>query len=42
MTDMTDSRTIHLSIYRYNPETDDKPYMKNYELNVSTANDPSF
>jgi len=40
MTDMTDSRMINLSIYRYNPETDDKPYMKNYELNVSTANDP--
>jgi succinate dehydrogenase / fumarate reductase, iron-sulfur subunit len=40
MTDMPDSRIINLSIYRYNPETDDKPYMKNYELNVSTANDP--
>lgn len=37
---MTDSRIINLSIYRYNPETDDKPYMKNYELKVSTANDP--
>jgi len=40
MTDMSDSRIINLSIYRYNPEKDDKPYMKNYELNVSTANDP--
>ena len=40
MTNMTDSRIINLSIYRYNPETDDKPYMKNYELSVSTANDP--
>jgi len=37
---MTDSRIINLSIYRYNPETDKKPYMKNYELSVSTANDP--
>ncbi|MDF1828209.1 MAG: succinate dehydrogenase iron-sulfur subunit [Legionellaceae bacterium] len=37
---MTDSRMINLSIYRYNPETDTKPYMKHYELSVSTANDP--
>ena len=37
---MTDSRIINLSIYRYNPETDTKPYMKPYELSVSTANDP--
>jgi|TARA_R110002126_G_C10490915_1_gene504600 succinate dehydrogenase / fumarate reductase iron-sulfur subunit len=37
---MTDSRIINLSIYRYNPETDKKPYMKNYELSVPTANDP--
>jgi succinate dehydrogenase / fumarate reductase iron-sulfur subunit len=37
---MTDSRIINLSIYRYNPETDTKPYMKHYELSVSTAIDP--
>lgn len=37
---MTDSRIINLSIYRYNPETDTKPYLKHYELSVSTANDP--
>ncbi|MDF1684692.1 MAG: succinate dehydrogenase iron-sulfur subunit [Legionellaceae bacterium] len=37
---MTDSRIINLSIYRYNPETDEKPYMKKYELSVPTANDP--
>lgn len=25
---------MRFSIYRYNPETDSKPYMKNYELEI--------
>ena len=29
---MADSRNLTLSIYRYNPEVDAKPYMKDYEL----------
>ncbi len=37
---MTDSRTLHLSIYRYNPEVDEKPYMQHYELDVPLENDP--
>ncbi|MCH9756398.1 MAG: succinate dehydrogenase iron-sulfur subunit [Gammaproteobacteria bacterium] len=37
---MTDSRTLHLSIYRYNPEVDEKPYMQHYELDVPLKNDP--
>ena len=37
---MTDSRTLHLSIYRFNPDTDEKPYMKNYELGVPEKSDP--
>ncbi|MDX2345660.1 MAG: succinate dehydrogenase iron-sulfur subunit [Legionella sp.] len=37
---MTDSRTLDLSIYRYNPEVDKKPYMQHYSLDVSLQNDP--
>jgi succinate dehydrogenase / fumarate reductase iron-sulfur subunit len=37
---MTDSRTLDLSIYRYNPETDKKPYMQHYTLDVPLQNDP--
>jgi succinate dehydrogenase / fumarate reductase, iron-sulfur subunit len=37
---MTDSRTVHLSIYRYNPDVDEKPYMQHYALDVSLGNDP--
>ncbi len=37
---MTDSRCLHLSIYRYNPEVDEKPYMQHYELDVPLENDP--
>jgi succinate dehydrogenase / fumarate reductase, iron-sulfur subunit len=37
---MTDMHTLQLSIYRYNPEVDKKPYMQHYELSVSTVNDP--
>jgi succinate dehydrogenase / fumarate reductase iron-sulfur subunit len=37
---MTDSRKIKLSIYRYNPEVDDKPYMKDYEIGIQPKSDP--
>jgi succinate dehydrogenase / fumarate reductase iron-sulfur subunit len=37
---MTDSRSITLSIYRYNPEVDAKPYMKDYELSIPVKGDP--
>ncbi|HCA90113.1 MAG: succinate dehydrogenase iron-sulfur subunit [Legionellaceae bacterium] len=36
---MAHEKTIHLSIYRYNPDTDNKPYMQSYSINVSTKND---
>jgi succinate dehydrogenase / fumarate reductase iron-sulfur subunit len=35
-----DVKTVSLSIYRYNPEYDQKPYMKTYDLEVSTKVDP--
>ena len=31
---MAEMKTITLSIYRYNPEVDEKPYMKAYEINT--------
>jgi succinate dehydrogenase / fumarate reductase iron-sulfur subunit len=37
---MADTRTISLSIYRYNPEVDAKPYMKDYELEIPFKSDP--
>jgi len=37
---MTDVRTVSLSIYRYNPEYDQKPTMQTYELAVSAKIDP--
>lgn len=37
---MTDTKTINLSIYRYNAEVDSKPYMKDYELEISKSGDP--
>ena len=37
---MTDSRNISLSIYRYNPEVDAKPYMKEYEISTPLKSDP--
>ncbi|CAM2920955.1 succinate dehydrogenase iron-sulfur subunit [Legionella worsleiensis] len=37
---MTDSRNVTLSIYRYNPEVDDKPYMKDYEIEIPVKSDP--
>ena len=35
-----DSRKLTLSIYRYNPEVDAKPYMKDYELEIPVKSDP--
>lgn len=37
---MADTRTISLSIYRYNPEQDEKPYMKDYEIAIPVKADP--
>lgn len=37
---MADSRTLSLSIYRYNPEVDAEPYMKDYELTIPAKSDP--
>ena len=35
---MADKRHLILSIYRYNPEVDAKPYMKDYELEYVIKN----
>ncbi|AOW52766.1 TPA: succinate dehydrogenase iron-sulfur subunit [Legionella pneumophila subsp. pneumophila] len=37
---MADSRNVILSIYRYNPEVDAKPYMKDYEIEIPAKSDP--
>jgi succinate dehydrogenase / fumarate reductase iron-sulfur subunit len=37
---MADMKNIRLSIYRYNPEIDDKPYMKDYEISIPSQSDP--
>lgn len=37
---MADSKKLTLSIYRYNPEVDAKPYMKDYELEIPVKSDP--
>ncbi|AMP88673.1 succinate dehydrogenase iron-sulfur subunit [Legionella pneumophila] len=37
---MADSRKLILSIYRYNPEVDAKPYMKDYEIEIPAKSDP--
>ena len=41
---MTDTsaeiRTLSLSIYRYNPEVNDKPFMQDYEIDVPVKGDP--
>lgn len=37
---MADTRKITLSLYRYNPEVDDKPYMKDYIIEVAKKSDP--
>lgn len=37
---MADTRNLTISIYRYNPEVDAKPYMKDYELAIPVKSDP--
>lgn len=37
---MADTRNLTLSIYRYNPEVNSKPYMKDYELTIPLKSDP--
>lgn len=37
---MAESRNLILSIYRYNPEVDAKPYMKDYTLEIPAKSDP--
>lgn len=37
---MTENRNVTLSIYRYNPEVDATPYMKEYQLAIATTSDP--
>lgn len=37
---MADTRNLILSIYRYNPEVDAKPYMKDYELAIPEKSNP--
>lgn len=36
---MADNKKLTLSIYRYQPETDEKPHMRNYELEVPVKGD---
>lgn len=37
---MADIKSITLSIYRYNPTVDKKPYMKDYEIEIPKKSDP--
>ncbi|TAL64389.1 MAG: succinate dehydrogenase iron-sulfur subunit [Legionella sp.] len=37
---MADTRSLTLSIYRYNPEVDTKPYMKDYKIDIPAKSDP--
>ena len=37
---MAETRSLTLSIYRYNPEIDSKPYMKDYEMTIPAKSDP--
>jgi succinate dehydrogenase / fumarate reductase iron-sulfur subunit len=37
---VADIRKLSLSIYRYNPEADVKPYMRDYELEIPVKSDP--
>ena len=37
---MSDPNTVDFSIYRYNPETDEKPYMASYTLKLEGTSDP--
>ena len=37
---MADTRILSLSLYRYNPEVDEKPYMQDYEIAIPVKTDP--
>ncbi len=37
---MADTRRLSLSIYRFNPEVDKKPYMQEYALDIPAKSDP--
>ena len=37
---MAETRTISLSIYRYDPDKDDKPYMQDYQIEIPEKSDP--
>ena len=37
---MADTRNVTLSIYRFNPDVDDKPYMKDYVIAIPSKSDP--
>ncbi|MDF1757469.1 MAG: succinate dehydrogenase iron-sulfur subunit [Legionellaceae bacterium] len=37
---MTDIKNVSLSIYRFNPEVDEKPYMQDYWITVDAQSDP--
>lgn len=37
---MAEERMINLSIYRFNPEIDEKPYMKQYAITIPEKSDP--
>lgn len=37
---MTDVRNLNLSIYRFNPDVDKKPYMHSYEISIPSNSDP--
>ena len=37
---MADMKSLHLSIYRYNPETVDKPFMQEYTIDIPAKSDP--
>lgn len=37
---MSEIKNVSLSIYRFNPEVDDKPYMQDYWLTIDAKSDP--
>lgn len=37
---MADIKNVSLSIYRFNPEVDEKPYMQDYWLTIDAKSDP--
>ena len=37
---MTDIRKLNISIYRFNPDTDAKPTMRDYQLEIPLKSDP--